>query len=277
MPTWHQKCKIAVANNPAGCILLRFGMPKRKSRMNPLDYNNMQDGMDDGSGSNSSISWYKMRPVHIWVSAILVLSAAVGLAARQTGKQQSGPPEAKPSAPKTASAVRASEPKPSPQITKLLQAFSGAWSIKEKLAPDGAFPNGTAGVGKIVWSAGPGGFSVVENYRSKEGDRTITGLGVFWWDEAAQGYRTIWCDSTNPGGCINFKNVAKWDGSQLVLVEGYEVKGQRFTFKEVFSDISPAAFTQTLYGAKEGGELKVDQTIRATKLARAGLGKGQQQ
>ena len=243
--------------------------------MNPIDCNNMQDRMDNGSCCNSSISWYKMRPIHIYVSAILVLSAAAGLAARQTGKQQPGTPEANPSARNTTAAVRASEPTLSPQITKLLQAFRGAWSTKERLAPDAASPNGTMGAGRIVWSAGPGGFSVVQNYRSKEGGRTITGLGVFWWDEAAQGYRTIWCDSTNPGGCINFKNVARWDGSQLVLVEAYEANGKRLTFKEVFSGITPAGFTQTLYGGEEGGELKVDQTIQATKLA--GLGKGQRQ
>ena len=93
---------------------------------------------------------------------------------------------------------------------------------------------------------------------------------MFWWDEAAQGYRTIWCDSTNPGGCINFKNVARWAGEQLVLIEDYEVNGKKFTFKEVFGNITPGAFTQTLYGSESSKELKVDQTIQATKLARIG-------
>jgi len=82
------------------------------------------------------------------------------------------------------------------------------------------------------------------------------------------GYRTIWCDSTNPGGCISFKNLARWDGEQLVLVEDYEINGKKFTFKEVFGDITPGTFTQTLYGGDGGGTLKVDQTIRATKSTR---------
>ncbi|MGA9509211.1 MAG: hypothetical protein WBV55_11395 [Candidatus Sulfotelmatobacter sp.] len=93
----------------------------------------------------------------------------------------------------------------------------------------------------------------------------MTGLATFWWDEAAQGYRTIWCDSTNPGGCISFKNVARWEGPQLVLVEDYEANGKKVVFKEVFSDITPGAFTQKLYGGEAGKELKVDQIIRATK------------
>lgn len=157
-------------------------------------------------------------------------------------------------------------PKLAPQMEKLLRVFEGTWSINEKFAPDSSASNGTTGEGKIVWRPGPGDFSLIEDYQSKQGDRQVTGLAVFWWDEPAGGYRTIWCDSTNPGGCISFKNVARWDGAQLVLVEDYETNGKKFTFKEVFGDITVAGFTQTLYGGESGKELKVDQTIRATKI-----------
>lgn len=115
---------------------------------------------------------------------------------------------------------------------------------------------------------------VIEDYHSKEGNRESAGLAVFWWDEAAQGYHNIWCDSTNPAGRINFKSVARWEGAQLVLVEDYEVNGKKFTFKEVFGDITSSTFTQTLYGGESGKELKVDQTIQATKLTRAMPEKG---
>ncbi len=165
-----------------------------------------------------------------------------------------------------AARAQRTEPKPGAQIEKLLHAFEGTWSIHEKLAPDSTQPNGATGAGRIVWRPGPGGFSVVEDYQSKQGDRQVTGLGVFWWDDSVGGFRTIWCDSTNPGGCISFKNVAHWDGAQLVLVEDYEVNGKKSTFKEVFGDITSTGFTQTLYGAESGKELKVDQTIRATKI-----------
>jgi len=164
-----------------------------------------------------------------------------------------------------AAAAQRTEPKPGPQIEKLLHAFEGTWSIHETLAPDSTLPNGATGEGRIVWRPGPGGFSVIEDYQSRQGDRQVSGLGVFWWDDSAGGYRTIWCDSTNPGGCISFKNVARWGGAQLVLAEDYEVNGKKFTFKEVFGDITSTGFTQTLYGGESGKELKVDQTIRATR------------
>jgi hypothetical protein len=158
-------------------------------------------------------------------------------------------------------------PKGTPQMEKLLRSFEGSWSIEEKFAPDAGSPKGAMGEGQIVWRAGPGRFTTIEDYRSKRGSAEVTGLGVFWWDEAAQGYRTIWCESTNPGGCIRFENVARWEGSQLVLVEDYEVNGKKVVFKEIFGDIGPGRFTQTLYGGEAAKELKVDQIIQATKEA----------
>ena len=156
---------------------------------------------------------------------------------------------------------------PEREAAKVLQALEGRWSITEELAPDAASPNGGKGEGQIVWRPGPGKYSVVEEYQSREGDRDISGLGVSWWDDAAHGFRTIWCDSTNPGGCINFKNVIHWEGANLVLIEDYEVKGKKFKFKEVFGDITPQSFTQTLYGAEAGGQLRVDQVIHAKRMA----------
>ena len=187
-----------------------------------------------------------------------LLLVAIGLLAGVGAASQTGQGQA-------AAAQVPAEPKGSPQMEKLLRAFEGTWSIKEKFAPDAASPNGATGRGQIVWRAGPGRFSVIEEYRSKRESAEVTGLGVFWLDEAAQGYRTIWCESTNPGGCISFKNVARWEGPQLVLVEDYEVNGKKVIFKEVFGDIAPGRFTQTLYGGEAGKGLKVDQIIQATK------------
>jgi hypothetical protein len=196
----------------------------------------------------------------------ILLLAGLNLCLVRGGSAQGGPQKTG-----SASASPASTPedmtpaKPHPQITRLLQALGGTWSIKEELAPDASSPNGKTGAGTIVWRPGPGGYSVVEEYRSKQGKESISGLGELWWDDAAGGYHTIWCDSTNPGGCIDFKDQARWEGEKLVLQEDYEVNGKKFTFREEFGDIGPDHFTQTLYGGHPGGPLKVDQTIHATR------------
>jgi hypothetical protein len=195
----------------------------------------------------------------------IIASLLAGFAVCQADRKPTFALGANPTAQPAAGATQTPAPKPGAQIEKLLRAFQGTWAVNEKIAPDLSTPKGATGEGSIVWRPGPGRFSVVEDYRSKQGAREVTGLAVFWWDESGGGYRTIWCDSTNPGGCIAFKNVARWDGAQLVLVEDYEINGKRFTFKEVFGDITSGSFTQTLYGGEAVGNLKVDQVIRATK------------
>jgi hypothetical protein len=156
-------------------------------------------------------------------------------------------------------------PKVGTEVERLLKAMQGTWTITDKLAPDAKNPKGVTGSGTIVWKAGPGGYTAVEEFRSKQGEQDVTGLGILWWDEAANGFHTIWCDSTNPGGCIDFKNAARWDGPNLVLQEDYESGGKKLTFKEVFGDFTQNSFKQTLYGAEAGKELKVDETIEAKR------------
>lgn len=148
---------------------------------------------------------------------------------------------------------------------RLLKAMEGTWTITDTLSPDAKNPKGVQGAGTIVWRPGPGGFSVVEEFHSKQGEQDVNGLGMMWWDEGSKGFHTIWCDSTNPGGCIDFKNVARWEGPDLVLQEDYELNGKKFTFKEVFGEFSELGFKQTLYGGEAGKDLKVDEVIEAKR------------
>jgi hypothetical protein len=204
----------------------------------------------------------------------IIASLPAGLAVCQADKKQAPALGTNLAAQPAAGGAQTPAPKPGAQIEKLLRAFQGTWAVNERIAPDPSTPNGATGEGSIVWLPGPGEFSAVEDYQSQQGARAVTGLAVFWWDESGDGYRTIWCDSTNPGGCISFKNVARWEGAQLVLVEDYEMNGKKVTFKEVFGDITPGSFTQTLCGGEAGGTLKVDQVIRATQARARSAWKG---
>ena len=60
-------------------------------------------------------------------------------------------------------------------------------------------------------------------------------------------------------------HLAKWERDQFVLRDEFERNGKKFSFKEVFSEITPTSFTQTLYQGEAGKELKRLLTIHATK------------
>src|SRR5438132_2930245 len=100
---------------------------------------------------------------------------------------------------------------PSAEMQKLFNAFLGKWSITEKLEPSEMMPNGGSGQGEEVYRAGPGRVSIIEEIHLKETNGEISGMGVGWWDAKAGGYRALWCDSENPGGCILMARLAKWE------------------------------------------------------------------
>jgi hypothetical protein len=153
----------------------------------------------------------------------------------------------------------------SPEMQELFNTFLGTWSVTEKIEPSEAMPEGGTGQGEEVYKAGPGGVSLIEEIHLKEGGREVSGLGVGWWDEKAKGFRALWCDSENPNGCIMMAHLAKWEGDQWVLGDEFEKNGKKFIFKEVFSEITPTSFTQTLYQGEAGKELKRLLTIHATR------------
>jgi hypothetical protein len=155
-----------------------------------------------------------------------------------------------------------------PEMQRLFNAFLGTWSVTEKLEPSETTPDGGAGQGEEVYRSGPGGGCIIEEIHLKEGSHKISGLGVAWWDQTAQGYKTLWCDSENPNGCIMMAHLGKWEGDQWVLGDEFERDGKKFVFKEVFSAITPTSFTQTLYQGEAGKELKRLLTIYATKKSK---------
>jgi hypothetical protein len=183
---------------------------------------------------------------HLLILVLLQLSLSVGRAQ----ESPSPVPKAK---------------QPNLEMQKLFNTFLGTWSVTEKIDPSETLPNGGTGQGEEVYKAGPGGVSLIEEIHLREGTGEISGLGVGWWDEKAKGFRALWCDSENPNGCIMMAHLAKWEGNDFVLADESEKDGKKFLFKEVFSDITPTSFTQTLYQGEAGKELKKLLTIHATK------------
>jgi hypothetical protein len=153
----------------------------------------------------------------------------------------------------------------SPEMQKFFNAFVGSWSLRETIEPSESAPNGGTGSGEVVFRPGPGGNSIIEEIRLVEPTGKSIGLGLGWWDEKARGYRTVWCENGNPGGCIVMAHLAKWESDQFVAGDEFERNGKKFVFKEVLSDITPTSYTQTLYQGEAGKELKKLATIHATR------------
>ena len=157
------------------------------------------------------------------------------------------------------------QPQPGLEMEKLVKTFSGTWSIAIKIEPNERMPKGGAGQGEEVWRPGPGRLSLIEEYHSSGDEGEFSGLGVAWWDKDTQRYQVMWCASDNPQGCIAMKHGAKWEGNQVIAEDESENAGKKFTFKEVFADITENSFTQTLYQGELGSDLKRLLTVTAAR------------
>jgi hypothetical protein len=69
-------------------------------------------------------------------------------------------------------------PQPSPEIKRLVDLFSGTWSITLEMPPSAGAPKGAdGGKGEEVWRPGPGALSLIEDYHSKGVEGEISGIG----------------------------------------------------------------------------------------------------
>ena len=166
-----------------------------------------------------------------------------------------------------AAVVAAQEPEqkltmPGPEIQNLML---GKWSIKVHY-PSSEKPNGDTGQGTETWRPGPGGRSVIEEYREKNSKGEVEGLGLAWWDKDAQGQRFVWCESDLPSGCYVSKAVAKWEGENLVWKEEQEVGGAKTAYAETFREITPGSFVQELQEGENLQNLRTTAMITASRI-----------
>jgi uncharacterized protein DUF1579 len=156
-----------------------------------------------------------------------------------------------------------------PMMEKLSKMLVGTWAIIETHEPNPRAPKGASGKGTATFKKGPGGLSLIQDYKSKGTKWSFAAHGVSWWDDKAGGYKGIWCDSMIPSGCVASNGVSKWEGDNLVGTDENEMMGQKMAMKVSYSLITPNSFTFAMDGGPPGGEMKRMITIKYTRIGAA--------
>ncbi len=154
--------------------------------------------------------------------------------------------------------------KPAPEIQKLIKMFSGTWIASEKMEPSEFAPQGGTGTGTDTVKAGPGGRSLVGDYRSKGSMGSFAGHGIIYWDPKRQAYSSVWCDSMTAEGC-EVGATGKWEGNDLVFHSEGEMMGKKVHSKQVYTDLQPDAYTFYIDSSIDGGPMKRSLTINYTR------------
>jgi len=114
-------------------------------------------------------------------------------------------------------------PKPPAEIGKMM-AMVGTWSATIKTEPGPWMPKGGTDKGSMVVKKGPGGFSVVQDFKSNGSFGPFVGHGNIWWDKSANHYGDLWCDSM--AGCTMASAKMEGDNKWTVDMDG-EMNGQK--------------------------------------------------
>ncbi len=148
-------------------------------------------------------------------------------------------------------------PKPAPEMQRLSTLFLGTWSTSEKHESGRIAPRGGVGLGTDTVRLGPGGMSLISDYRATDPMGRFLSHGILWWDAHEQGYRGVECQNRSPGGC-DVGSIWKWEGKDLVAHE----QG----IKEVFTDLTPTSRTFYMDVSEDGSPLKRLMTIKYIKV-----------
>ena len=150
-------------------------------------------------------------------------------------------------------------PRPAPEMEKLSKMFVGIWSTSEKHEPWKIAPEGGTGKGSDTVRLGPGGMSLISDYKASDPMGKFAAHGVIWWDAKEQGYKSLECQNRSPAGC-EVGGTWKWEGNDLVLHE----EG----IKEAWTDITTTSRTFYMDASTESGPIKRVMTIRYIKSGR---------
>ena len=206
---------------------------------------------------------------------ILSLLLVVTLAAQapQTGAKQPDakakpaekpPAAAKPAAPKPPAAGGAFEmPKAAPEIERLGSMLYGRWDTEEKLEPSEMLPQGGAGKGLETVRPGPGGLSVITEYKSEGPMGIFSGIGITTWNPAEKAYHVYWTDNSGPGVLVL---TGKWEGKDLVFTGSDMMAGKKLLTRHAFTEITPTTYTYTIDTGSAPNQLKRSMTIKYTKI-----------
>jgi hypothetical protein len=163
---------------------------------------------------------------------------------------------------------------PAPEIQSLIRALAGKWSTQEIYEPAEMTRNGGTGHGQTIFRPGPGGFTLLEEYRAETPAGPLFGFGIIWWDPS-KGLQHMWCINIYPDGCEMFpappQPGPQWDGKRLVLHVESEQGGKKMVFHEVISDITKDSYTQSADIGEAGAPLKRWFTIHATRVSTAAI------
>jgi hypothetical protein len=134
---------------------------------------------------------------------------------------------------KTTTAQEMQMPQPGPEMEKL-KFLVGTWDLKGGYEKSPMFPDGGAQTGWYTAQLGPGGFSVIADFKLEGPLGKEVGHEILTWDPKQNSYSAITVGNAFPGANIG---ISKWEGANFVTVHDFEFGGMNLHLRSVISKI----------------------------------------
>jgi hypothetical protein len=200
-----------------------------------------------------------MRTSRLYLAFLCVLAVCANAVAQTQGAKENRQPNEKQNS-VTSEAVASNHA--AAQIEKFARLVAGTWDLIGYSAP-GTPPKHDSGRTEIRF--GPGKRSLIEQQHTNGDSGKIDALGVFWWDDNVQGYRTMFCAADAPNGCAIYNGVGKWEGNAVVFHFVERINGVTQSIKQVVSSSGRDSFTAVFFHGDSEETLKPAYTWRHTR------------
>lgn len=198
------------------------------------------------------------------ITALALLSCSAAAYDKVQKKPEAANPAIK-DAPAVAKDANADKPKPSPEMKKLAKAMVGRWQAEEKYEVTPFSPQGGEGKGTETIHRGPGGLSILINYKSSGTMGEYSGTGIITWSPQESAYRQFWVDSGSPGGELW---MGKWEGDAVIFTNTQKMGEQTAHWKQTISGLGTEVLTVTFEMGPSDTELKRFMTFKFTRAAK---------
>jgi len=149
-----------------------------------------------------------------------------------------------------------------PEMDRLQALYLGTWDYTETYAKSPVSPQGGTGSGLYTSEVGPGGFSIVNHFRSKSSIADAEGLLVMTWDPKESAYKCYVFGSEFPASIVE---TGQFEGDLLVYRAEISAEGMKFKLRNVTRVVSPGKIVSEEYIAPEGSPEMLLVTVDATR------------
>ncbi len=148
-------------------------------------------------------------------------------------------------------------PKPGPEMVKL-KGMVGAWNVAETIETSPMGPGGK-GHGVSHVTLGPGGLSILIDYRSNAGHmKGYKGHGVVAWDAGAKTYKQAWTDNMAP---MIMVSTGTWEGDKLIMNSEGTLMGKPFKGHDTMTGVGTDTMTLVSEMSLDGSPMAKVMTL----------------